>query len=56
MEPHEAIYELVGNLNTSRALLEECVVNGNKGAEALYAWFLSERCLIEYTIENSKEE
>jgi hypothetical protein len=34
-------------LNNMSALLEECIINGYKGKENLYAWFLEERKLID---------
>lgn len=41
--------------NNMIALLDECCHNGKKGMGSLYAWFLSERPLIERTIQDAKE-
>lgn len=45
--------------NDAISLLEECVVNGKSGKDALYAWFLEEQVLIdstirEFTVEETK--
>ena len=37
---------------TRKALLEECLVNGKKGPEALYAWFQGERRIIEDAVQD----
>jgi len=36
------------------ALLEECLVNGNKGSETFYAWFCGEHQSIKQAVEESK--
>lgn len=38
------------------ALMEECVVNGDHGPAALWAWFIEERDLIMTTLEDIPEE
>lgn len=39
--------------NNMIALLEECMVNGDKSIWQLWAWFVSERGLIERTIKDA---
>ena len=36
--------------NDAISLLEECIINGKSGKDALYAWFLGEQVLIDSTI------
>ena len=36
--------------NDAISFLEECVVNGKSGKDALYAWFIDEQVLINSTI------
>ena len=43
-------------INNATALLEEVIVNGKKGKDNLYAWFLGEQNLIENTIFDLLEE
>ena len=38
-------------INNATGLLEECVHNGKKGKDFLWAWFLGEQSLIEDTIK-----
>lgn len=42
--------------NNVVALLEECVANGNLGPSSLWLWFLTERRLIERTLEGANFE
>ncbi len=42
-------------INDAMALLEEVIVNGKKGKDYLYAWFLGEQSLIENTILDLNE-
>lgn len=37
-------------VNDVITLLEECIVNGKSGKDALYAWFIEEQVLINSTI------
>jgi hypothetical protein len=37
-------------VNDAITLLEECIVNGKSGKDALYAWFIEEQVLINSTI------
>ena len=40
-------------MSNATALLEECLINGDEGPLTLYAWFKSEKHLIEDTIKES---
>ena len=42
-------------INNAAGLLEECLVNGDKGIVALQSWFLAERHLIEQTIDGFED-
>lgn len=39
-------------LNNAIGLLEECLINGDKGEASLYAWFCEERNLICETVKD----
>ncbi len=41
------------SIRTITALLEECVVSGDKGPDKLWAWFLGEREVIKEAIQES---
>ena len=43
-------------MNDLLALLEECVSNGDRGADQLYAWFCGERNTIMQTVLNARFE
>lgn len=38
-------------VNDAISLLEECIVNGKSGKDALYSWFSEEQVLISSTIK-----
>ena len=42
--------------NNAIGLLEECITNGEKGKDTLYAWFLGEYNLIAETIQLLSDE
>ena len=39
-------------MNNACALLEECMINGQKGSDVLYSWFVGEFDLIIRAIED----
>ena len=43
------------SINNANALLEECITNGEKGSDNLYAWFLNEKEFIKRTIIDLSE-
>jgi hypothetical protein len=42
-------------ISNAKALLEECLLNGDKGLIYLQGWFLGERYLIKRTIQKMDE-
>jgi len=42
------------DINNMVAILEECVVNGQTGKDALYAWFSGEQEVIDTVIQDNK--
>ena len=52
----DEIYASCSKNENATALLEECLCNGDKGLQPLYAWFLGERDTIEAAIKDFKEE
>jgi hypothetical protein len=42
--------------NKAIGLLDECLTNGDLGKENLYSWFLSERDIIEKTLQELEED